>query len=83
MSLIIDLSLTNEIIFLQSTYTGLLSPEVSVKGLSKENFTDSILIKIGKAAMSKSANPKLIKSIWKSMIWNFIDYENREFKKRK
>ena len=43
----------------------------------------SILKKVGKAAKSKSADPNLIKSIWKSMIWNFIDYEKKEFKKRK
>ena len=43
----------------------------------------SILTKIGKAAKSKSADPHLIKSIWNSMIWNFIDYEKKEFKKRK
>ena len=43
----------------------------------------SILTKVEKAAKSKSADPKLIKSIWKSMIWNFIDYEKKVFKKRK
>ena len=43
----------------------------------------SILTKVGRAAKLKSANPILIKSIWKSMIWNFIDYEKKEFKKRK
>jgi chorismate mutase len=43
----------------------------------------SILTKVGKAAKSKSANPNLIKSIWKSMIWNFIEHEKKEFKKRK
>ena len=43
----------------------------------------SILTKVEKAAKSESADPKLIKSIWKSMIWNFIDYEKKEFKKRK
>ena len=44
---------------------------------------NSILSKVEKAAKSKSADPNLIKSIWKSMIWNFIDYEKKEFKKRK
>ena len=44
---------------------------------------ESILSKVKKAAKSKSADPNLIKSIWKSMIWNFIDYEKKEFKKRK
>ena len=43
----------------------------------------SILTKVEKAAKSKSADPNLIKSIWKSMIWNFIDYENKALKKRK
>lgn len=43
----------------------------------------SILTKVEKAAKSKSADPNLIKSIWKSMIWNFIDYEKKEFKKKK
>ena len=43
----------------------------------------SILTKVEKAAKSKSADPNLIKSLWKSMIWNFIDYEKKEFKKRK
>ena len=42
----------------------------------------TILTKVEKAAKLKSADPNLIKSIWKSMIWNFIDYEKKEFKKR-
>ena len=33
----------------------------------------SILTKVEKTAKSKSVDPNLIKSIWKSMIWNFID----------
>jgi hypothetical protein len=40
------LSFTKEIIFLQSTYTGLFKPEVRIKGFSNENLTDPILIKI-------------------------------------
>ena len=43
----------------------------------------SILTRVGRDAKLQSANPILIKSIWKSMIWNFIDYEKKEFKKRK
>ena len=44
---------------------------------------NSILTRVERAAKLKSANPNLIKSIWKSMIWNFIDYEKNEFKKKK
>ena len=43
----------------------------------------SILTRVERTARLKSANPRLIKSIWKSMIWNFIDYEKNEFKKKK
>ena len=44
---------------------------------------DKILTKIGNKSKISKANPNLIKSIWKSMIWNFIDFEKNEFKKRK
>ena len=44
---------------------------------------NSILTRVERAAKLKLANPNLIKSIWKSMIWNFIDYEKNEFKKKK
>ena len=44
---------------------------------------NAILTKIGKSAKLHAGDPKLIKTIWKSMIWNFIDHENKEFKKRK
>tara|TARA_B100000686_G_C16776740_1_gene968972 strand:- start:2442 stop:2738 length:297 start_codon:yes stop_codon:yes gene_type:complete len=42
-----------------------------------------ILKKIESKSKKMKANPKLIKSIWMSMIQNFIDYEEKEFKKRK
>ena len=44
---------------------------------------DQILKKIEKNSKRMRSNPKLIKSIWKSMIQNFIEYERKEFKKRK
>ena len=44
---------------------------------------NKILTKIGNKSKIVKANPILIKTIWKSMIWNFIDFEKREFKKRK
>ena len=42
-----------------------------------------ILKKIEINSRKMKANPKLIKSIWISMIQNFIEYERREFRKRK
>ena len=42
-----------------------------------------ILKKVGSESKKMNANPKIIKSIWMDMIQNFIEYEKKEFKKRK
>ena len=41
-----------------------------------------ILKKIQKKSMEKKIDPKITNRIWKSMIWSFIDYEKRNFKKK-
>tara|TARA_Y100000389_G_C17301674_1_gene433301 strand:- start:155 stop:445 length:291 start_codon:yes stop_codon:yes gene_type:complete len=41
-----------------------------------------ILKKINKKSIQKKIDPKITKRIWKSMIWSFIDYERRNFKKK-
>ena len=38
--------------------------------------------KIVKKTSKLGGNSKLLKSIWLSIIQNFIDYENQEFKKK-
>ena len=38
--------------------------------------------KIVKKSIELGGNSKLLKSIWLSIIQNFIDYENQEFKKK-
>ena len=38
--------------------------------------------KIVKKTSELGGNSKLLKSIWLSIIKNFIDYENQEFKKK-
>ena len=43
---------------------------------------DEISKKIAKKSKELGGNSKLLKSIWLSIIQNFIDYENREFKKK-
>ena len=43
---------------------------------------DEISKKIVKKSKQLGGNSKLLKSIWLSIIQNFIDYENREFKKK-
>ena len=43
---------------------------------------EEISKKIVKKSIELGGNSKLLKSIWLSIIQNFIDYENQEFKKK-
>ena len=40
-----------------------------------------ILKKIRKESLKKNIDPKITKRIWKNMIWSYIDFERRNFKK--
>ena len=40
-----------------------------------------ILKKIKKKSVQLKIDPKITNRIWKNMIWSFIDYECRNFKK--
>ena len=41
-----------------------------------------ILKKIKKKSLQKNIDPKVTQRIWKNMIWSYIDFEKRNFKKR-
>jgi chorismate mutase len=41
-----------------------------------------ILKKIKKKSNQLKIDPKITNRIWKNMIWSFIDYEKRNFKKK-
>tara|TARA_Y100000389_G_C17153405_1_gene360678 strand:- start:31 stop:321 length:291 start_codon:yes stop_codon:yes gene_type:complete len=41
-----------------------------------------ILNKISKKSKKLKIDQKITKRIWKNMIWSFIDYEKRNFKKK-
>ena len=41
-----------------------------------------ILKKIKKKSIQLNIDTKITNRIWKNMIWSFIDYEKRNFKKR-
>jgi chorismate mutase len=41
-----------------------------------------ILNKINKKSKKLKIDPKITKRIWKNMIWSFINYERRNFKKK-
>jgi chorismate mutase len=41
-----------------------------------------ILKKIKKKSVQLKIDPKITSRIWRNMIWSFIDFENRNFKKK-
>ena len=41
-----------------------------------------ILKNIRKKSIQNKIDPKITNRIWKNMIWSYIDYERRNFKKR-
>ncbi len=41
-----------------------------------------ILEKIQKKSKKLNIDPKITNRIWKNMIWSYIDYERRNFKKK-
>ena len=47
-----------------------------------QNRIDFILKKIRKKSIQLKIDPKITSRIWKNMIWSFIDYEKRNFKKK-
>ena len=41
-----------------------------------------ILKQIKKKSIKNKIDPKITNRIWKNMIWSYIDYEKRNFKKK-
>ena len=42
----------------------------------------AILKKIKKESFKRNIDPKITHRIWKNMIWSYIDFEKRNFKKK-
>ena len=42
----------------------------------------TILNQIRKKSIQNRIDPKITHRIWKNMIWSYIDFENRNFKKK-
>jgi len=41
-----------------------------------------ILNRVKKKSLKNNIDPKITNRIWKNMIWSYIDYEKRNFKKK-
>ena len=42
----------------------------------------TILKNVKKKSLNNSIDPKITNRIWKNMIWSYIDFEKRNFKKK-
>ena len=78
--------LDNELLKLIKKRTNLVNEVLKVKIHKKEIIDqkriDFILKKIKKKSIQLNIDPKITNRIWKNMIWSFIDYEKRNFKKK-
>jgi chorismate mutase len=78
--------LDNELLKLIKKRSNLVNEVLKVKIHKKEIIDqkriDFILKKIKKKSILLNVDPKITKRIWKNMIWSFIDYEKRNFKKK-
>ena len=79
-------SLDNDLLKLIKKRSILVNEVLKVKIYKKEIIDKArityILKKIKKKSIKTKIDPKITNRIWKNMIWSFIDYEKRNFKKK-
>ena len=78
--------LDNKFLSLVKNRTNLVKEVLKLKEFKKEivdhkriNF---ILKKIERKSKRLKIDPRITNRIWKNMIWSYIDYERRNFKKK-
>ena len=78
--------LDTELLRLIKKRSNLVNEVLKVKTYKKEIIDQKriifILKKIKKKSIQLNVDPKITNRIWKNMIWSFIDYEKRNFKKK-
>ena len=78
--------LDNDLLKLIKKRSNLVNEVLKVKIHKKEIIDQKrishILLKIKKKSIQSNIDPKITNRIWKNMIWSFIDYEKRNFKKK-
>ena len=78
--------LDNKLLFLIKYRTELVKDVLKLKEFKKEIVDKKrihfILNKIKKKSKKINLDPKITNRIWKNMIWSFIDYEKKIFKKK-
>ena len=66
--------------------TAIIKKVLSLKEYKKEIIDKkritTILTKIKKESLKKNIDPKITHRIWKNMIWAYINFEKKKFKKK-
>ena len=78
--------LDNSLIKIIKKRTYLVNQVLNLKEKKKEIIDNKrikiILKNIRKKSIKNKIDPKITHRIWKNMIWSYIDYEKRNFKKK-
>ena len=78
--------LDNSLIKIIKKRTNLVNQVLKLKDKKKEIIDNKrikiILKNIRKKSLANKIDPKITNRIWKNMIWSYIDYEKRNFKKK-
>ena len=78
----LDNSLLKIIIERTKIVKKVLALKTSKKEIVDKKRISTILKKIKKESTKKKIDPKITNRIWKNMIWSYIDFEKRNFKKK-
>ena len=78
--------LDKEIFYIIKKRTAIVKYMLSLKGF-KNQIVDhkrikEILKKIKKQSIKNAIDPKITSRIWKSIIWSYVDFQRRNFKKK-
>ncbi len=78
--------LDNQLLVLIKKRTNLVDNVIKLKQFKKEivdkRRIDIILKKIKNKSINLNIDTKITKRIWKNMIWSYINYERKKFKKK-
>ena len=78
--------LDNALIKIIKKRTNLVDQVLNLKDFKKQivdkKRIKTILSKIKKKSINQKIDPKITNRIWKNMIWSYINFERRNFKKK-
>ena len=78
--------LDNDLLKIFKKRTNIIKQVISLKEYKKQivdkKRINKILSNIKNKSIKNNIDPKITNRIWKNMIWSYIDFEKRNFKKK-